>query len=132
MGLKPAAPTVDRSTLWIDSVRQGTMVRQVRAPGTLVPEQIRLISAVTAGRIEQLPIRPGTPVTKGAVILELSNPDVQLQYLDAQRQLSAAEGDLVNLRTTLSTNRLQQESAVAALRTQYNEAERNLNVYDAL
>jgi multidrug resistance efflux pump len=130
--LEPAAPSVERSTLWIDSVRRGTMVRQVRAPGTLVPEQIRLISAVTAGRIEQLPIRPGTPVTKGAVILELSNPDVQLQYLDAQRQLSAAEGDLVNLRTTLSTNRLQQASAVAELRTQYNEAERNLNVYDAL
>ena len=130
--LEPAAPSVERSTLWIDSVRQGTMVRQVRAPGTLVPEHIRLVAAITAGRIEQLPIRPGTPVTKNTVILELSNPDVQLESLEAQRQLTAAEGELLNLRTALSTNRLQQESAVAAIRTQYQEAERNLAVYSAL
>ena len=130
--LEPAAPSVERSTLWIDSVRKGTMVRQVRAPGTLVPEHIRLVAAVTAGRIEQLPIRPGTPVTKNTTILELSNPDVQLELLEAHRQLTAAEGELLNLRTSLSTNRLQQESAVATLRTQFQEAERNLTVYEAL
>jgi multidrug resistance efflux pump len=130
--LEPAAPTVERGTLWIDSVRKGTMVRQVRAPGTLVPEQIRLISAVTAGRVEQILVRPGTPVTAQTTLLEMSNPDVQLQLLEAQRQLTAAEGDLVNLRTSLETTRLQQEGAVATLRTQHQEAQRNLTVVQAL
>lgn len=124
--LEPAAPTVERGTLWIDSVRKGTMVRQVRAPGTLVPEQIRLISAVTAGRVEQILVRPGTPVTGETVLLELSNPDVQLQALEAQRQLTAAEGQVVSLRSSLQTTRLQQEAAVATLRTDYQEAQRNL------
>ena len=61
--LEPAAPSVERATLWIDSVRRGTMVRQVRAPGTLVPEEMRYISAVTSGRVEQKLVRPGTTVT---------------------------------------------------------------------
>jgi len=130
--LEPAAPTVERGTLWIDSVRQGTMVRQVRAPGTLVPEQIRLISAVTAGRVEQILVRPGTPVTAQTALLEMSNPDVQLQALEAQRALTAAEGDLVNLRSSLETTRLQQEGAVATLRTQHQEAQRTLTVVTAL
>jgi len=124
--LEPAAPTVERGTLWIDSVRKGTMVRQVRAPGTLVPEQIRLISAVTAGRVEQILVRPGTPVTAETVLLELSNPDVQLQALEAQRQLTAAEGQVVSLRSSLQTTRLQQEAAVATLRTDSREAQRTL------
>ena len=130
--LEPAAPTVERGTLWIDSVRKGTMLRQVRAPGTLVPEQIRLISAVTAGRVEQILVRPGTPVTAQTALLEMSNPDVQLQALEAQRQLTAAEGDLVNLRSSLETARLQQEGAVATLRTQHQEAQRTLKVVTAL
>jgi HlyD family secretion protein len=130
--LEPAAPSVERGTLWIDSVRKGTMLRQVRAPGTLVPEQIRLISAVTAGRVEQILVRPGTPVTAQTALLEMSNPDVQLQALEAQRQLTAAEGDLVNLRSSLETARLQQEGAVATLRTQHQEAQRTLKVVTAL
>ena len=88
--LEPAAPTVERATLWIDTVRRGPMVRQVRGPGTLVPEQIRWVSAVTAGRVEQIHVRPGLTVTAGTLLLELSNPDVQLEALSAQQQLSAA------------------------------------------
>ena len=67
--LEPAAPSVERATLWIDTVRRGTMVRQVRAPGTLVPEHVRLVSALTAGRVEQVWVRPGTAVDAGTVLL---------------------------------------------------------------
>jgi multidrug resistance efflux pump len=130
--MEPAAPSVERATLWIDTVRRGTMVRQVRAPGTLVPEQIRWVSALTAGRVEALPVRPGTAVTPETQLLELSNPDVQLQALEAERQLAAAEAELVNLRSSLETQRLQQQASVAQINTQYQEARRNAEVMAAL
>lgn len=130
--LEPAAPSVERATLWIDTVRRGPFVRQIRAPGTLVPEHVRLISALTQGRVEQILVRPGAPVEPGTVLLELSNPDVQLQLLDAERQLGAAEANLVSLRTQLETGRLAQQSTVAGLQNQYAEARRNADVYDAL
>lgn len=126
--LEPAAPTIERGTLWIDSVQRGTMLREVRAPGTLVPEQIRWVSALTAGRVERLPVRAGASVTEQTVLLELSNPDVQLQALDAQRQLAAAQAELVNLRTNLETQRLNQMGVVATIRSEYNEAKRNADV----
>jgi HlyD family secretion protein len=132
MGLKPAAPTVDRATLWIDTVRQGTMVRQVRAPGTLVPEQLQFVTALTSGRIERLPIRPGTPVKPGDVILEMTNPDVQLQLLSAQQQRTAAEGNVVQLRTQLQSQVLQQQGQIAQLRAQLGVAQRSLTVFQSL
>lgn len=130
--LEPAAPSVERSTLWIDTVRQGTLLRQVRAPGTLVPEHVRIISAVTAGRVEQLVLRAGTSVTPGSVLLEMTNPDVQLQALEAERQLGAAEANLVSLRNQLESARLQQQATVATITTDYNDARRNAEVFEAL
>lgn len=130
--LEPAAPSVERATLWIDSVHRGTMVRQVRAPGTLVPEHIVWISAVTGGRVENKLVRPGTPVTAGTVLLELSNPDVQLQLLDAERQLAQAQAQLVSLQTNLETQRLAQRATVATVQSQYNEALRNAEVFESL
>ena len=130
--LPHAAPTVERATLWIDSVQQGTMVREVRAPGTLVPERIQLVSALTAGRVERLPVTAGTAMTADQVLLELSNPDVQLQALDAGRQLTAAEAAELNLRTTLATARLTQAGVVATVRTQYDEAKRTARMNDTL
>ena len=130
--LEPAAPSIEAGTLWIDTVRQGTMVRQVRAPGTLVPEQIRYVAAQTAGRVEALPVRPGVTVTPTTTLLELSNPDVQLEALSAQQNVAAAEAQLLNLRTQLETQRLNQKSAVAAARTAYNEAARNAAVMEQL
>jgi HlyD family secretion protein len=123
--LEPAAPTVDRSMVVLDSVVRGTLVRQVRAPGNLVPERIRYVPAVTAGRVERKLVQPGTEVEAGTVLLELSNPEVQLELLEAQRQLSAAEQQLVSLRTTLETQRLSQASVVATMRAQEQEASRN-------
>lgn len=123
--LEPAAPTVDSAIVWRDTVERGTMLRQVRAPGTLVPEQIRFVPAVTAGRVERKLVQPGTRVTARTVLLELSNPEVQLELLEAERQLSAAEAQLVNLKTLLETQRLNQAGVVATVRAQYLEAQRN-------
>src|SRR5687768_1996707 len=130
--LEPAAPTLEHGTLWIDSVRRGEMVREIRAPGTLVPERIRFVTAITAGRVEQLPIRPGTPVTPTTKLLEISNPDVQLQYLEAQRQLTAAEGDRISLRNNLETQRLNQGTLVEQTHNQMMEARRALATIEAL
>ena len=130
--LGPAAPTVDRALVLVDSVRYGTLVREVRAPGTLVPENIRFVPAITAGRVERKLVQPGTRVEATTVLLELSNPDVQLELLEAERQLSAAQSGLVTLRTSLETQRLTQEGVVASTRTLYLEAERNARVAQEL
>ena len=127
-----AAPGVDRATLIIDSVQRGTMVREVRAPGTLVPEHVRLISALTAGRIERLPVRPGATVASGADLLEMSNPDVQLEALEAGRQVTAAEGALVNLETGLATQRLTQQAAIASARAASSDASRQATMLTSL
>ena len=79
--LRAAAPVVDRGGLWTDTVKRGPMLREVKGPGTLVPERIRLITADTAGRVERIPLRPGAQVEQGTILLELSNPDVMLQAL---------------------------------------------------
>lgn len=130
--LEPAAPSVERATLWIDTVRQGTLERNVRAPGTLVPEHVRIVSAVTAGRVEQLVTRAGTTVTPTTVLLEMTNPDVQLQALEAERQLGAAEANLVSLRNQLESAKLQQQATVATVSIDYNDAKRNAEVIEAL
>ena len=130
--LEARPPSVDRATLWIDSVQRGTMVRQVRAPGTLVPERIRYVVAVTSGRVEALPVRPGVTVNPSTLILELSNPDVQLEMLNAQSQVTNAEQSYVTLKTSLETGRLAQETAVANARTLYANAKRDIETFQAL
>lgn len=130
--LKPAAPSVDRSSVVIDSVRRGDMVIDVRGPGSLVPEQIRWVSAVTAGRVDRIDARPGVTVTDTTTLLELSNPDVQLEALSAEQQLSGAEATLVTLRISLSTQRLAQEGVVASTTSEYKDAIRNATAFDEL
>lgn len=120
--LRPAAPSVERGTIWSDTVRLGPMVREVRGPGSLIPEQIRWVSAVTAGRVERKLVLPGERVTAGSVLLELSNPDMQIQRLQAERQLTDAQAQLVSLKTQLETQRLNQAGVVASMRSQYREA----------
>ncbi len=123
--LEPAAPTVSSGTVFTDSVQRGTMLVQVRGPGTLVPEQIRWISALTAGRIERKLVQPGTLVEPNTILVEMSNPDVQLQALEAERQLTAAEAQLVNLKSTLEQQRLSQKGAIATVETQFANAKRS-------
>jgi multidrug resistance efflux pump len=133
LGMLPAAaPSVDRSTLMIDSVQRGTMVRAVRAPGTLVPERMHLVSALTAGRVEQLPLRPGATLKGGSMLLLLSNPDVQLEALEAQRQVTSAQAALVNLQTSLATQRLTQQATVASAEATASDAKRQANMLKQL
>lgn len=120
--LKPAAPSVERSTVWIDTVKRGEMLRQVRGLGTLVPEEIRWIPAVTEGRVERRVIDPGAEVQPDTVILELSNPDVELAALEAESQLRAAEAQLTELKVRLESQRLDQAASAARVRAEYHQA----------
>ena len=130
--LKPAAPRVDRAAVWIDSVQRGPLVIEVRGPGTLVPEHIRYISAVTAGRVERRLAEPGEAVKPETVLLELSNPDVQLEALESERQLTVSRADQVNLRANLASQRLNQEAQVAAAKAAYLDAKRNAEAAESL
>jgi len=130
--LRPAAPTVESATLMIDSVRRGEMVKEVRGPGNLVPEHIRWITAQASARVEKLIAQSGQNVTSSDVLLELSNPDVQIQALNAQAQLSAAQLALSTLRTSLRSGVLAQEGAVASIRTQYIQAMQDAAAADSL
>ena len=91
--LKPAAPSVERATVWIDTVKRGPMTRQVRGSGTLIPEDIRWIPATTQGRVERILLRPGAEVKPDTVILEMSNPDLQQSVKDAQLAFQSAEAE---------------------------------------
>jgi multidrug resistance efflux pump len=130
--LEPAAPGVERATVWTDTVRRGDMLRQVRGPGTLIAEDIRWVPAVVPGRVERKLVLPGTRVTAGTVLAELSNPDVERQALEARRQLAAAESDLATLRSNLESARLTQEASVATVRNQLREAERQARAAEGL
>lgn len=130
--LKPAAPPVERATLWIDTVKKGDMTISVNAPGTLEPEHIRIIVAIEGGRVESLPVRPGATVTADQTILTLSNPDLDLQTLQYQQQLTQAYTALAQLKTTLQQGLMTQEGAVAQLVTQYQDAVRTATVADSL
>ncbi|MDB4950699.1 MAG: family efflux transporter subunit [Gemmatimonadetes bacterium] len=130
--LEPAAPSVPRSTVWTDTVKRGDMVRQVRGPGTLVAQEIRWVSAETPGRIERKLVEPGTKVDAGSVLVELTNPDVQRQSLEAQRQLGGAIAELATLRANLENQRLTQEATVATVTSEFNEAQRQIRTSEAL
>ena len=130
--LQPAAPAVDRDVVFTGEVAHGTMIRQVRGPGTLVPEHVRYVSAVTAGRVERRLVEPGAEVEAATILMEMSNPDVQLQALEAERQLAASQAALVEMRTTLATQRLNQAGVVAQIRTEYQQAARTLRSNEEL
>ncbi len=123
---------MDRATLWVDSVRRGEMVREVRGPGTLVPEHIRFITALAAGRVDRVLAQPGQRVGPSTVLLDLSNPDVQIQALQAEQQLAAARAELVSQRTNLENQRLTQTGVVATTRTEYFNAKRESEVAESL
>jgi HlyD family secretion protein len=121
--LQPAAPTVERATVWIDTVKRGPMLRQVRGLGTLVPEDVLWIPAITDGRVEKILVRPGTSVTADMVLLELSNPQLENDALDAQYQWKAAEANLVDLKVKLDSTRLQQQASTAQLKAEWTRAQ---------
>ena len=130
--LKPAAPTVERAVVWPDTVKRGPMVRQVRGLGTLTPEDIRWIPATTQGRVENIILRPGTPVKANSIILELSNPTLEQQLQDAELKLAAAEAGLANLKVQLQNDLLQARATAANMDGDYKKAEMNAEMKEAL
>jgi len=129
--LKPAAPTVERATVWVDTVKRGPMVRQVRGLATLVPvdEARRWVPASTQGRVEKIIMRPGVQVTPDTVVLELSDPNVQQALNDADQQLRASEADFNSLKARLDAETLNQRAQAAIVRADYQNAqtEREMN-----
>ena len=113
--LQPAAPRVDRNTVYIDTVQRGPMVRQVRGTGTLVPEEIRWIPATTEGNVERIVIDPGAEVTPASVIVELSNPELEQQAQEAELNLRAAETRYENRRVELESDLLLQRATLASV-----------------
>src|SRR5215471_6818489 len=130
--LKPAAPTVERSTVWVDTVKRGPMLRQVRGLGTLVPVEIQWIPAVTEGRVDKILILPGTAVKPDTVLLELSNPQLQQEGLDAEWKLKAAEADYKNLEMQLASQVLAQKSEAAKAESEYSQAKMQADTDSAL
>ena len=130
--LKPAAPTVERAVVWPDTVKRGPMVRQVRGLGILTPEDIRWIPATTQGRVENIILRPGTPVKANSIILELSNPTLEQQLQDAELKLAAAEAGLANLKVQLQNDLLQARATAANMDGDYKKAEMNAEMKEAL
>ena len=120
--LKPAAPSVDRSGVLIDAVKRGPMLREVRGLGTLVPEDVRWIPAAAEGRVERILIYPGSMVKADSVILELSNPELELQALDAESQARQAEAQYTELKVRLQSQALDQKAAAARVQADYEQA----------
>ncbi|HXM76810.1 MAG TPA: HlyD family efflux transporter periplasmic adaptor subunit, partial [Thermoanaerobaculia bacterium] len=123
--LKPAAPTVEKSAVWLDTVKRGPMRREVRGPGSLVPESegILQISAATDARVERLLLQPGSPVQPSSILLEMSNPELQRDGLDAEWQLKAAQAELVNTRIRLEKELMDQQAAAATVRSDFHQAQ---------
>jgi HlyD family secretion protein len=130
--LKPAAPTIDPSTVVIDTVKRGEMVRDVRGNGTLVPEVTRWVPAPAEGRVENIPIQAGAVVDSSTVIAELSNPQMEQQATDAEFQVKAAEADAENLRVKLESDTMTQKSAIATINAQYSQAKMQLDADESL
>ncbi len=120
--LKPAAPSVQRETVWLDTVRRGPMLREVRGLGTLVPEEILWIPATTSGRVEQRLALPGIVVNPDTVLVVLSNPELEQTTIDAEYKVRAAEADLKNLRVKLQSDRLNQQSSAATIAAEARKA----------
>jgi HlyD family secretion protein len=130
--LKPAAPTVDRNLVWVDTVKRGPMVRQVRGLGTLVPEDVRWIAARTQGRVDRIVLRPGAAVEPDSIILELSNPDVEQAAEAALSQLTAVEAEMVNLKVQLERQLLEAEASAARANADFQQSRLRAEVNEEL
>ncbi len=130
--LKPAPPSVERSTIWIGTVKRGPMLRQVRGSGTLVPEEIRWIPATTAGRVETILLRPGAQVKPDTVIVELSNPQLQQEVREAQLAYQSAQAAFVNRKAELDSALLNQQSEVASIQAAYTKTQLTLEAQEQL
>lgn len=120
--LEPAAPSIDRTGIWPGTVQRGQMLRQVRGPGSLVPEQIQYVQAETDGRVERIFIQPGAEVTPDSILMELSNPELKQAAFDAEWARKAADAQLERLRASLESDRLSQLAQITTLRAELAQA----------
>src|SRR5687767_10657078 len=130
--LKPAAPTLDRSTAVIGTVKRGQMIREVRGIGTLVPQLTRWVPAPADGRVEKVLVQPGVEVGADTVIFELSNPQMEQQAMDAEFQLKAAMADKENLKVRLESDGMTQQSQIASIQAEYSQAKLQLDTDEVL
>jgi HlyD family secretion protein len=130
--LKPAAPTVDRAVVWIDAVKRGPMLRQVRGSGTLVPEDIRWVNTQSSGRVDRIILRPGAQVTPDTVILELTNPQLEQLVRDAELSYRSAQAAFTNRKAELQSALLSQEANTAQIETSYSQAALDLEANETL
>jgi HlyD family secretion protein len=132
--LKPAAPAVERATVWTDTVKRGPMLRQVRGPGSLVPSQeaVRQIPAETEATVVRIHMLPGSQVTAGTVLLEMSNPQTEQAAVDAQLQLKAAEAEYQSLRVKLESDLMNQKAGAATVHADDAQAQRQADTDKAL
>lgn len=120
--LRPAAPQVDRASVWLDTVKRGEMLREVRGPGTLVPKEIRWVTAETNAHVERILMKPGAKVHADAVLMELSNPEVQEQLDGAVSSVAAARADNAAKKMTLENQLLDQKANFAQVESDYEAA----------
>ena len=130
--MEPAAPTVERATVLIDTVKKGSIVRQVRGLGTLVPEDTRWLPSTTDGRVERILLRPGAQVGPNSVILELSNPQVEQEALNAKLALQSTQAALENLKVQLESEYLKDQAGAAALDAEFQQARMQAEADEAL
>lgn len=130
--LKPAAPTLDRSTAVIDVVKRGELRREVRGVGTLVPQVTRWVPAPADGRVENILVQAGVEVGPGTVLVELSNPQMEQQATDADFQVKAAEADQENLKVRLESDGMTQQAAIASINAEYSQAKLQLDADEVL
>ncbi|HVB88458.1 MAG TPA: HlyD family efflux transporter periplasmic adaptor subunit [Candidatus Dormibacteraeota bacterium] len=130
--LKPAAPSVDRSTVWTDTVKRGPMLREVRGLGTLVPETIQVVPAMSAGRVEKRFVLPGTAVKANTIILLLSDPQLQQETLDAEYQLKGAQASYLQTKANLENQLMDKRTSAANISSQYRTADMTKKYYEQL
>ena len=121
--LEPAAPRVDKDTVYMDTVERGEMLRNVRGTGTLVPEQLRWITPITNGTVERLVLRPGATVRPDTVVIELSNPELEQQALETRLQLDAALARYESRRVELRSQELTQQASLKMVESELSQAE---------
>src|SRR5580704_7431727 len=126
--LKPAAPAVERSTVWLDTVRRGEMLRDVRGLGTLVPVDVRWIPAQSSARVDKIVLQSGAIVKPDSIILELSDPQLQLDALNAEYAYKAGQADLANLKVQLSSGLMAEKSTAADIESGYQQAKMQTDV----
>ena len=130
--LKPAAPTIDKSTVVIETVKRGPFLRDVNGVGTLVPQVTRFVPAPADGRVETVLLQAGVEVQTSTIIVELSNPQMEQEAADATFQVKAAEADEENLKVRLESDTMTQRSAVATINAEYSQAKLQLDADEVL